>query len=106
MSQKLKTVTKNDSEVEVSIPILAKTLESSPKRIHNTTITPTLEVFVIVASIAVVAVICYAAYGLANPFANSNSDHYLQCRDEVLQEARVGGVRGAEQVTSAFAQCK
>jgi hypothetical protein len=80
-------------------------LESSPKKMHTTTI-PTLEVFVIVASIAIVAVICYAAYGLANPFANSNSDHYLQCRGEVLDDARAGEVLDAEQVMSAFAQCK
>jgi hypothetical protein len=42
-----------------------------------------------VASIAIVAVVSYAAYGLANPFANSNSDQYLQCRDEVLVKARI-----------------
>jgi hypothetical protein len=105
MSQKLKTVAKKESELEGSIPILAKALESSPKKMHTTT-TATLEVFVIVASIAIVAVICYAAYGLANPFANSNSDNYLQCRSEVLDEARAGEIRGAEQVMSAFAQCK
>jgi hypothetical protein len=105
MSQKLKTVTKNESELEGSIPILAKALEISPKKRH-TTKKLTLEVFVIVASIAMVAVVSYAAYGLANPFANSNSDQYLQCRDEVLVKARIGEVRGAEQVMSAFTQCK
>jgi hypothetical protein len=105
MSQKLKTETKSESELEVSIPILAKALEISPKKVHTTTI-PTLEVFVIVATITIVAVICYAAYGFANPFANSNSDYYLQCRSDVLEEARSGVVRGADQVMSAFAQCK
>ena len=54
MSQKLKTVTKNESELEGSIPILAKALEISPKKRH-TTKKLTLEVFVIVASIAIVA---------------------------------------------------
>jgi hypothetical protein len=57
-------------------------------------------------SIAIVAVICYAVYGFANPFANFNSDHYLQCRGEIFEEARAGEVRGAEQVMSTFAQCK
>jgi hypothetical protein len=105
MSQKLKTETKNESELEGSIPILAKALESTPKKMHPTTI-PTLEVFIIVASIAIVAVVCYAAYGFANSFANTNSDLYLQCTGEVLDEARAGELRGAEQVMSAFAQCK
>jgi hypothetical protein len=105
MSQKLKTETKNESELEGSIPILSKALKSSPKKMHTTT-TLTLEVFVIMASIAIVAVVCYGAYGFANPFANTNSDLYVQCTGEVLHEARAGGIRGAEQVMSAFAQCK
>jgi hypothetical protein len=91
MSQKLKTVAKNESELEGSIPILAKALESSPKKdaYHYKS---NIRSFVIVASIAIVAVVSYAAYGLANPFANSNSDHYLQCRGEVLEEARASNV--------------
>jgi uncharacterized membrane protein YjgN (DUF898 family) len=105
MSLKLKTVTKKESELQLSMPILSQSLESTTKKTDITT-KLTLEVFVIVASIAIVTVTCYATYGLASPFADSNSDQYLQCRSEVLEKARIGEVRGAEQVVLAFAKCK
>jgi hypothetical protein len=63
-----------------------------------------LEIFVIVASIAIVTVICYGVY-VTNQLANPNSDQYLQCRDDVLEKARMGEIRGEEQVVSAFGKC-
>jgi heme/copper-type cytochrome/quinol oxidase subunit 2 len=104
MSVKLKTVTKKESELQRSAPIFAKALESTTEKTDITT-KLTLEIFVIVASIAILTVICYATYD-ANSLANSHSDKYPQCRDEVLEKARIGEVRGAEQVVSAFAKCK
>ena len=87
------------------MPILAKSLESTTKKTDITT-KLTLEVFVIVASIAIVTVICYATYDLASSFADSNSDQDLQCRGEVLEKDRIGEIRGAQQVVLAFAKFK
>jgi hypothetical protein len=50
MSLKLKTVTKKESELQLSMPILSQSLESTTKKTDITT-KLTLEVFVIVASI-------------------------------------------------------
>jgi hypothetical protein len=111
---KLKTAIKEEEEkpkVQELIPTLTNALESHTKRVNATTASTsstklTLEFVVIVVSISAVILSCFAAYGFVNPFANSNSDQYLQCRGEILEKARIGEVRGAEQVISAMTKCK
>lgn len=112
MKLKLKTAIKEEEpKVKEPMPTLTNALESHTKKVNATTTSTvstklTLEIVVIVVSIASVILSCFAAYGFDNPFANSNSDEYPQCRGEVLQKARIGEVRGAEQVISALAKCK
>lgn len=113
MKLKLKTAIKEEEKpkVQESMPTLTNALESHTKKVNASTINTTstkltLEIVVIVASIATVILSCFAAYGFANPFANSNSDEYPQCRGEVLEKARIGEVRGAAQVISAIDKCK
>jgi hypothetical protein len=111
---KLKTTIKEEEEqpkVQELIPTLTNGLESHSKKVNNTTTSTistklTLEIVVIVISISIVILSCFAASGFVNPFANSNSDEYPQCRGEVLEKARIGEVRGAEQVISAIGKCK
>ena len=113
MRLKLKTAIKEEEEPKVQelMPTLTNALESHTKKVNATTTSTvstklTLEIIAIVISISIVILSCFAAYGFANPFANSNSDEYPQCRGEVLEKARIGEVRGAEQVISAIAKCK
>jgi hypothetical protein len=110
---KLKTAIKEEEKpkVQESMPTLTNALESQEKKVNATTTSTTstkltLEIVVIVVSISIVILSCFAAYGFVNPFANSNSDQYPQCRGEVLEKARIGEVHGAEQVISALAKCK
>jgi hypothetical protein len=111
---KLKTAIKEEEKpkVQESMPTLTNALESHAKKVNATATTSTtstkltLEIVVIVVSISIVILSCFAAYGFVNPFANSNSDQYPQCRGEVLEKARIGEVHGAEQVISALAKCE
>jgi hypothetical protein len=108
---KLKTAIKEEQpKVQELMPKLTNALESHTKKVNTTTSTIstklTLEIVVIMASIAIVILSCFAANGFATPFANSNSDQYPQCKDEVLEKARMGEVRGAAQVISAMDECK
>ena len=74
------------------MPTLTNGLESHSKKVNNATTSTstklTLEIVVIVISISIVILSCFAASGFVNPFANSNSDEYPQCRGEVLEKAR------------------
>ena len=113
MRLKLKTAIKEEEQPKVQelIPTLTNASESHTKKVNTTSTSTistklTLEIVVMVASISIVILSCFAAYGFVNPFANSNSDEYPQCRSEVLEKARIGEVRGAEQVISAIDKCK
>ena len=112
MRLKLKTTIKEEEQPKVQelMPTLTNGLESHSKKVNNATTSTstklTLEIVVIVISISIVILSCFAASGFVNPFANSNSDEYPQCRGEVLEKARIGEVRGAEQVISAIGKCK
>lgn len=113
MRLKLKTAIKEEEEPKVQelMPTLTNASENHTKKVNITSTSTistklTLEIVAMVASVAIVILSCFAAYGFANPFANSNSDEYPQCRGEVLEKARIGEVRGAEEVISAIAKCK
>ena len=94
MRLKLKTAIKEEEpKVQELMPTLTNALESHTKNVNTTSTSNistklTLEIVVMVASIAIVILSCFAAYGFVNPFANSNSDEYPQCRGEVLEKAR------------------
>jgi hypothetical protein len=109
---KLKTAIKEEEKepkVQELMPTLTNASENHTKKVNITSTIRTkltLEIVAMVASVAIIILSCFAAYGFANPFANSNSDEYPQCRGEVLEKARIGEVRGAEQVISAIAKCK
>jgi hypothetical protein len=107
---KLKTAIKEEEQrrVQELMPTLTNTSERHTKKVNTTSTISTkltLEIVVIVISISIVILSCFAASGFANPFSNSNSDEYPQCKGEVLEKARLGEVRGAEQVISAMAKC-
>jgi hypothetical protein len=106
---KLKTAIKEEQpRVQELMPALTNALESHAKKVNTTSTISTkltLEIVVIVISISIVILSCFAASGFANPFSSSNSDEYPQCKGEVLEKARLGEVRGAEQVISAMAKC-
>jgi hypothetical protein len=110
---KLKTAIKEEQpKVQELMPTLTNALESHTKKVNTTTTTSTisskltLEIVVIMASIAIVILSCFAANAFATPSANSISDQHSQCRNEDLEKARIGEVRGAEQVIAGMHKCK
>jgi hypothetical protein len=106
---KLKTAIKEEQpKVQELMPTLTNALKSHTKKVNTSTISTklTLEIVVIMASIAIVILSCFVANGFATPFDNSISDHYPQCRDKDLEKSRLGEVQGAEQVIAGMHECK